>query len=297
MAKFLDESGLSYFYGKLKSKFSNYVYVGTNPPADLPVNAIWIDPNETGGSLDSSKFLRYDTPGAGFHNCIFRGKSLGTSVSAAQSAAIRAGTFDDIYIGDYWTIDGVNWIVVALDYYYNCGEDACTTHHCVVLPETLLYDHVMNDSSSTTGAYVGSKMYKSGLNAAKTKITNAFGANHLLTIRQYFANAIDTSHGYATGGTWVDATVWLMNERNVFGATAYKNNYMDESPWAEHLTIDTCQYPYFAYLKNRINPSRSSYWLRDTSNTMGFALVDLYGRCSSLGANNAYGVRPVFLVV
>lgn len=48
MAKFLDEIGLSYFYGKLKSKFSNYVYVGTNPPADLPVNAIWIDPSEEG---------------------------------------------------------------------------------------------------------------------------------------------------------------------------------------------------------------------------------------------------------
>ena len=48
MAKFLDEIGLSYFYGKLKSKFSNYVYVGTNPPADLPVNAIWINPSEEG---------------------------------------------------------------------------------------------------------------------------------------------------------------------------------------------------------------------------------------------------------
>ena len=48
MAKFLDEIGLSYFYGKLKSKFSNYVYVGTNPPADLPVNAIWINPSEAG---------------------------------------------------------------------------------------------------------------------------------------------------------------------------------------------------------------------------------------------------------
>ncbi len=57
MAKFLDENGLSYFYGKLKSKFSNYVYVGTNPPANLPVNAIWINPSEAGSSSDSSEFL------------------------------------------------------------------------------------------------------------------------------------------------------------------------------------------------------------------------------------------------
>ena len=281
MAKFLDESGLSYFYGKLKSKFSNYVYVGTNPPADLPVNAIWIDPSETGSSgssSDSSKFLTYDTSGAGFHNCIFRGKSLGTSVSAVQSAAIQAGTFDDIYIGDYWTIDSVNWIVVALDYYYNCGDIACTTHHCVVLPETPLYNAEMNNSVTTTGAYLGSKMYKSGLDAAKTTITNAFGADHLLTIRQYFANATNKTNGYETAGAWVDATVWLMNERNVYGATAYRNSYKGANLTNEY-TIDTSQYPYFTYLKNKINPSRELYWLRDCVSPDNFANVSNYGDC------------------
>lgn len=40
---------------------------------------------------------------AGFHNSIYRGKNLGTSVTSAQWAAIKAGTFDDMFIGDYWT--------------------------------------------------------------------------------------------------------------------------------------------------------------------------------------------------
>lgn len=297
MAKFLDESGLSYFYGKLKSKFSNYVYVGTNPPADLPVNAIWIDPAETGTFVDASDFLTYNTPGAGFHNCIFRGKFLGTSVSAAQSAAIKAGTFDDIYIGDYWTIDGKDWIVVALDYYYNCGDTACTTHHCVVIPSTPLYNHVMNDANVTTGAYMGSKMYKSGLDAAKTTITNAFGADHLLTIRQYFANATNETYGFETNGAWVDATVWLMNERNVYGATAYRNNYKGGQSWVMEYTIDTSQYPYFTYLKNKINPSRWWYWLRDSVSTDYFAHVYYYGNCSYYNASYSGGVRPAFLVI
>ena len=38
------------------------------------------------------------SPNAGAHNAIYRGKYLGTSVTAAQYAAIAAGTFDDLYI-------------------------------------------------------------------------------------------------------------------------------------------------------------------------------------------------------
>ena len=48
-------------------------------------------------------------PGAGAHNAIYRGKYLGTAVTDEQYAAIAAGTFDDLYIGDYWKINGVNW--------------------------------------------------------------------------------------------------------------------------------------------------------------------------------------------
>ena len=41
---------------------------------------------------------------AGTHNAQYRGKNLGNAFTAAQSAAIRAGTFDDMYVGDYWPI-------------------------------------------------------------------------------------------------------------------------------------------------------------------------------------------------
>lgn len=43
---------------------------------------------------------------AGAHNAIYRGKNLGSAVTAAQWAAIDAGTFEDLFIGDYWTIGG-----------------------------------------------------------------------------------------------------------------------------------------------------------------------------------------------
>ena len=39
---------------------------------------------------------------AGFHNSIYRGKNLGAYVTDEQWDAIKAGTFDDLFIGDYW---------------------------------------------------------------------------------------------------------------------------------------------------------------------------------------------------
>ena len=63
------------------------------------------------------------------HSRIFRGKNLGTSVTAAQKAAIQDGTFKDLFLGDYWVINDVTWRIVDMDYWYNTGSTALTTHH------------------------------------------------------------------------------------------------------------------------------------------------------------------------
>ena len=224
-------------------------------------------------------------------NNYYRGKSLGTSLTTAQSNAIRNGTFDDIYVGDYWTIGGVVYRIVAIDYYYNCGDAACTTHHVVVVPDTILYSAQMNTSNVVTGGYVGSAMYTSNLASAKTTILNAFGSGHILTIRQYFSNAASS---YVTGGTWADANVWLMNEINVYGCSVFAN-LVHGTNWIAAYTIDNCRYPAF-----RANPrlihTRQTYWLRDVAASTTFALVYYDGLAHYYNASNSYGVRPAFCV-
>lgn len=228
---------------------------------------------------------------AGYHNSIFRGKYLGTSLTAAQSAAIQAGTFDDLFIGDYWTIGGVDYVIVAFDYYYNTGDTACTTHHAVIVPRAPLYNAQMNTSDVTTGAYVGSAMYKSNLNQAKTTIQNAFGSGHLLSIRQHFQNA--TTNGYESGGTWYDATVWLMAEANVYGSNVFKSHCNGIS-WVNWYSIDNRQYPYFHYAP--LIENRWTYWLRDVANSTRFADVDSYGASNANNASFSRGVRPAFCI-
>lgn len=69
------------------------------------------------------------------------GQNLGTTLTAAQKSAIESGTFDGIYPGDYWTINGVKWYVIDYDYYMRYtphdGTPACTKHHVVVIPEKM----------------------------------------------------------------------------------------------------------------------------------------------------------------
>lgn len=231
--------------------------------------------------------------GAGVHNSIYRGKNLGSTVTAAQYAAIKAGTFDDLFIGDYWTIGGVIYRIAAFDYYLTTGDTACNTHHVTLVPDTVLYSHVMNDTNITTGAYVGSKMYTEGLTQAKTTINTAFGASHVLNHRQLLPNAI--TNDYESGFSWYDSTVELMTEHNVYGGKIFKNALQGTSFAYSH-TIDKSQYPLFAMRPDLIS-NRVTYWLRDVASATYFCYVYGSGIASYGGASYSVGVRPAFSIV
>lgn len=231
--------------------------------------------------------------GAGAHNSIYRGKNLGTSVTAAQWAAIADGSFTDLYIGDYWVIDDVNWRIAAFDYYYNTGDISCTTHHVVIVPDTALYSHVMNDTPTATGGYIGSKMYTEGLAEAKTKINSAFGSNHILSHRQLLINAV--TNGKPSGGSWYDSTAELMTEKNVYGGKIFGvGNDGSTTPYL--YTVDKSQFPLFAHNPSMIS-NRQYSWLRDVVSAKDFALVHSIGNADSNNASGVYGVRPAFSII
>lgn len=228
---------------------------------------------------------------AGAHNAIYRGKSLGSSVTTAQYSAISAGTFDDMYIGDYWTIGGVNYRIAAFDYYLNCGDTSCTKHHVVLVPDTCLYNHVMNDTNITTGAYVGSKMYTEGLEQAKTTIKAAF-SGHVLSKRIYLSNA--TANGRASAGAWCDSEVDLMCEHMVYGNGVF-SPVSDGTTVPNNYRVEKSQLPLFQHEPSRIC-NRVSWWLRDVISASTFAYVGSYGTADSYYASSSFGVRPAFCI-
>lgn len=237
---------------------------------------------------------------AGAHNAIYRGKSLGSTVTTAQYAAIKAGTFDDLYIGDYWTIGGVNYRIAAFDYYLNSGDTNCTTHHVVIVPDTCLYNAQMHNTSSggwesgaantTAGGYVGSDMYKSNLKQAKTTIKSAF-SGHVLKHRIYLTNAV--ANGRASGGAWCDSEVDLMCEQMVYGNGIF-SPVSDGSNVPANYRVEKSQLPLFQHEPSRIC-NRAAWWLRDVITASLFALVDS-GNAGYYDASLSFGVRPAFCI-
>lgn len=237
--------------------------------------------------IDSVRNVLAD--GAAAHNCIYRGKNLGTSVTAEQYAAISSGKFTDLYIGDYWVIKGVTYRIAAFDYYYNCGDTNFTKHHVVIVPDTSLYKAQMNTSNVTTGGYTGSAMYKSNLAQAKTTIKAAFGSAHVLTKRELLTNAVNGNT--PSGWAWFDSDVELMNEVQAYGSVA----------WGAHdgngynVASGDGQFPLFMFDRTKLH-NREDYWLRDVASATGFSIVSSGGVASTDGASDSLGVRPAFCI-
>lgn len=237
--------------------------------------------------IDSVRNVLAD--GAAAHNCIYRGKNLGTSVTAEQYAAISSGKFTDLYIGDYWVIKGVTYRIAAFDYYYNCGDTNFTKHHVVIVPDTSLYKAQMNTSNVTTGGYTGSAMYKSNLAQAKTTIKAAFGSAHVLTKRELLTNAVNGNT--PSGWAWFDSDVELMNEVQAYGSVA----------WGAHdgngynVASGDGQFPLFMFDRTKLH-NREDYWLRDVASAASFSHVNYGGRASSANASTSLGVRPAFCI-
>lgn len=225
------------------------------------------------------------------HCNVFRGKNLGGGVSSAQKAAIKDGSFDNLYIGDYWTINGVTWRIADMDYFLRCGGTDFTSHHLVIVPDTQLYTGKMNETHTTEGGYVNSLMYKSGLDQAKTAIAAAFG-NLVTTHHDSFCNAV--SNGRPSGGAWFDSTVELMSERMVYGNAVFAP-VSDGSTVPANYTTGKSQFALFRMAPRYIT-NRQGYWLRGVVSAANFAGVDDYGGASYGGAGNVLGVRPYFVI-
>lgn len=224
-------------------------------------------------------------------NSIYRGKYLGNTVTAEQYTAISSGTFTDLYIGDYWTIGGVNWRIAAFNYYRNTGDNNVPGNHITIVPDTQLYTHVMNDTDITTGGYTGSKMYTEGLEQAKTTIRGIFGT-HLVKHRQILSNA--TVDGKASGWAWLDSEVELMNEIMVYGASVFGAGDLGGGS-GHNIGVGKSQLPLFRLNPRMIN-TRQSYWLRDVVSASYFALVHYGGYAYCYYASFAAGVRPAFSI-
>lgn len=223
---------------------------------------------------------------------IYRGNSLGTTITDAQKTAIKNGTFEGLYIGDYWTRNGKKYVIVDMDYWYNTGSTAFTDHHLVVMPEVPLYSAAMNATNTTDGGYAGSALHNTGLSNARTTITAAF-SGMVLPHYEYISNAVTS--GVPSGEEWQSVTVEVPDEimlcgfRN-YGPATYNNGI------PSIITTSKGQFALYRLRPDLLTYRASSQWLRSPLSATRWATIDGSGQLNHSYASNALGVRPVFAV-
>lgn len=229
--------------------------------------------------------------GAAFHNCIYRGKNLGTEVTADQYSSISSGSFYDMYIGDYWTINGVSYRIAGFNYFSKSGSTALNTNHLLMFPESsLLNSTKMNSTSTTAGGYKDTELRSTYLPQCLATVESAFGASHILEHYEYISNAV--TDGVASGAEWVQTKIEIPTETMIAGTIvngkAENANMNIGNLWQ--------QMPLAVFAPD-IARNRISYWLRDVASETHFSYVYSQGFLSkNTAAVTTIGVRPFFLL-
>lgn len=230
---------------------------------------------------------------------------LGASNAAAAFAALRTrannGNFNGLRLADYidvpsMTIDGTSiananqclrFEIAGFDTYLNIGDTAVSSHHIVMIAKNCVFQKAMNSTATNAGGYAASEL-KAYLNdQVKTGLVNAIGITPK-TVRRLLDNKTDWA--------WLDETVFIPTEVEVFGHQGWSNN-------KGYSTGTSLQWALFSEFpqKRIINLRGSRWWWWEastrTDDSVSFCGCYGSGRAASLSADNSDGgVRFAFLV-
>ena len=280
---------------------------------------------------------------AASHNAQYRGDDITTRswCEADQDGYITAdglnalytriadGSFEDIFIGDYFKIsmtsdygtEDVTCVIADLDTFLNTGDTTLSDHHAVIIPDKIFNTLAPMNSTGTTGVsqnpdnpvgssaeagnrkggYLGCDLRQLVLPKYATALATVFGT-HLLSYRSVFDKATTlevVSSGYTgwSGASseieWTTSILELLNENQVFGSNIFSSSGVN-------VGLNNTQLSYF-----RHNPSakikftgsnRIHWWLRSVASGTSFSNASFRGYVLSATASDSSGVCPFWLI-
>lgn len=243
--------------------------------------------------------------GAATHNSVFRGQNLG-NLTATHIANIQNGSFKDMFIGDYFSINGSDYVIAGINTKHFHGDNMSLGNYLLLMPDRFskLEDgtvmrgdgkttHYMSDTDTTAGGFANTKLYQTYMPSIQKKLEADFGSN-LLTFRELVSTRLDAS-GAPDQAEWRDVKVGIPNEVMVYGTTLNGNN--KNGSW-HNVGDDDIQLPLFRFDPDElINHKNGAFWLRDIHSASGFAVMGDYGDTGWVSASGTgLGVRAFFLI-
>ena len=243
--------------------------------------------------------------GAPTHNNVFRGQNLG-ALNATHIANIQNGSFHDMFIGDYFSVNGSNYVIAGINTKHLHGDNTQLENHLLLMPDrfSTLEDgtvmksdgkttHYMNDTDTAAGGFANTKLYTTYMPSIQKKLEADFGS-HLLTFRAVISTHVDAS-GAPDQAEWRDAKVGIPNEVMIYGTALNGNN--KNGSWY-NVGDDDTQLPLFRLDPDEITNHRDlPFWLRDVHSASEFANASNDGCAYWHSASTPWnGVRAFFLI-
>lgn len=234
-----------------------------------------------GGSFGSGTVELEEQMNAGFHNSFYRGKDIDyKTIDGTLSSAISTGSFEDLFIGDYFTVnvDGTSkkCIIAGFDTYLHNGDTELTKHHAVMVFADGYGTYYMNSSNSTSGGYVGSYAHKTVCQTTlDSALKNTFG-DCLIEHKELLSSDMKSSilngpqpslSGAASSWAWTAVKSCLLTELEVTGSTALTSSGYDIGTGKVQLPLFR-----FGYL---INGFPKEIWTRSIASSTTFVTVNL----------------------
>lgn len=271
--------------------------------AVAPNDCFLVDTDEGTGRVAFSTMVPNS---AGAHNSIYRGKDLSAMTNDEIHNRLQAGDFSEFYIGDYFDRTSTDSIfgektmryrIAGINHYIGHGDTALSKNHLVLVPDSCFGNAQMNETNTTEGGYVGSKMHTVTLPEVFNGVNTAFGG-YLTTSRELLTNAMNPDlasmagagfTGASSGWAWTDCGCRLMSEVEVYGSTVFSSSFYD-------VGNAKTQLPLFRFRPDMQSMRSFDVWLSAVAGATRFAGVDGDGSASGYGASGSGGVRPRFLI-
>ena len=215
---------------------------------------------------------------------------LGDHVTEQQWTNIANGSFKNLLIGQYWTINNVNYRIVGRNTYY--GYYNLNKNHLVIWPDTVYSNQPFQTTNTNSGIYYTSNLRNYVDNTYVPYIISIFGENHILGHTRSLP-----SYGGSSGSGVTSANVkaWIPGSpTGVIGSYyEYGINAYDELAFpAQNYGLITPRANF--WVACHVGATSDKYYYVETWSRNSYGEVT-YTKTAAL-ATTSHGVRPAFLI-
>lgn len=221
------------------------------------------------------------------HRNVYRGKYLGNEFTAEQKSNIADGSFEDLYVGDYWSDANTEYVIVDINYWvgaYSNNKEKLQTPHIAIGFVNPGYAKMDTKTTNASG-YLGAYMKTTYIPNVSNQIKSFFGENSLVVHQERFSNSVSTAsttlYPTTVATAYSQSTIDTPTASMIFGSKLVDVDSSESGTDLAQLSYFRLRpNPYELSPKNRFLP----FWLRNVLGT-GYIYYQYNGGIGTIPPN------------